>query len=254
MRIHGSEFSRKALTRFALPLLAAFAVVFALGLSALGLSACGSDQADAASTDAGNTGTASTEATTTDTSATDANSTGAAHTAAFQSFLKIMSQREHISHKETGSGGYIYSLDDGSLSVSDAGGVEIWRSSADWWVDDFRLGDVDGDGNQDFVFSLWKSFRFGNAHPARMENDDETVRNHLFVYTVLGGNVKAIWGSSDLPYPIYSFDLDPSGAVTPVSSGMLLKTREGEYRDDFVQTASVERTYAWQGWGFVPLN
>ena len=172
----------------------------------------------------------------------------------FKAFMEIMEERDYVSRTETGTGGYVYRLDRGSLSVSDEDGKELWRSEKSWWVDDFRLGDVDGDGTQDFVFSLWKSFRFGEAHPARMNNDDETVRNHLFVYTVVSGHVKSIWGSSDLPFPIYSFELDPSGRVTPVASGMLLKTLEGEYREDFLQTDPVERLYAWEKWGFVPLD
>ena len=172
----------------------------------------------------------------------------------FTAFLEIMSTREAVSRTETGDGGYVYKLDEGLLSVSDADGAELWRSDDSWWVDDFRLGDVDGDGAQDYVFSLWKSYRFGDAHPSRMENDDERVRNHLFIYTVLPGHVKPVWMSSDLPCPIYSFELDPSGRVTPVSSGMLLRTSEGEYRGDFIRTAPVDRVYAWQGWGFVPMG
>ena len=175
-------------------------------------------------------------------------------TGPFKAFLEIMARREPVSHTEIGDGGYIYRLESGSFCVSDAVGVELWRSDISWWVDDFRLGDVDGDGVEDFVFSLWKSYRFGQAHPSRMKNDDETVRNHLFVYTILSGRAKAVWGSSDLPNPIYSFELDPSGSVTPVSSGMLLITYEGEYRDDFAQTTPVKRVYAWQKWGFAPLT
>ena len=171
----------------------------------------------------------------------------------FQAFIEIMACRETVSRTEIGAAGYIYHLDQGSLAVSDSYGAELWRSGNDWWVDDFRLGDVDGDGLEDFVFSLWKSYRFGKAHPSRMENDDETVRNHLFVYTILAGQIKSVWGSSDLPYPIYSFELDPYGKVTAVSSGMLLRTCEGEYRDDYAHTAPVQRVYAWEGWGFVPL-
>ncbi|MDR3206946.1 MAG: hypothetical protein LBT60_01310 [Oscillospiraceae bacterium] len=175
-------------------------------------------------------------------------------TAAFKAFRGMREAGDPVSRTETGAGGYLYRLEGGALSVSDEGGVELWCSQEGWWVDDFRLGDVDGDGTQDFVFSLWKSYRFGEAKPARMENDDETVRNHLFLYTVLSGRVKSVWGSSDLPRPIYLFDLDPTGRVTPVSSGMLLRTQEGEYRDDFSPTEATACTYAWEGWGFVPLD
>lgn len=175
-------------------------------------------------------------------------------TAPFRAFRGVMEARAPVSRAETGDGGYQYRLENGVLSASDGEGVVLWRSEGSWWVDDFRLGDVDGDGVQDFLFSLWKSYRFGNMKPARMENDDETVRNHLFLYTVLSGRVKTVWGSSDLPRPIYRFELDPSGRVTPVSSGMLLLTEEGAYRDDFIRTESTAYTYAWGKWGFVPSD
>ena len=116
------------------------------------------------------------------------------------------------------------------------------------------MGDVDGDGVQDFVFSLWKSFRFGEAKPARLKNDDETVRNHLFIYTAINGYVKSVWGSSSLPRPIYSFELNPFGEVTLVASGMLMLTEEGEYREDFSKTEPSAYQYAWEGWGFVPID
>ena len=175
-------------------------------------------------------------------------------TAAFAAFLEVMKRREPIARTETGERGYVYNLVDGRLSVSVADGTEIWQSDENWWVQDFRLGDVDGDGAQDFIFTVWKSYRFGDAKPARMSNDDETVRCHLFLYTILSGYVKPVWCSSDLPRPIYSFELDKSGRVTPVASGMLLKTAEGEYRDDFSLTETKAFCYAWEGWGFVPVT
>ena len=175
-------------------------------------------------------------------------------TTSFRAFLNVMEGREPVSRTEIGDGGTRYHLEGGVLSVSDRDGTELWRSKEDWWVDDFRLSDVDGDGRQDFLFTLWKSYRFGDVKPSRMENDDETVRNHLFLYTVISGRVKSVWGSSDLPRPIYRFELEDTGEVTPVSSGMLLRTEEGEYRDDFSRTEPAAHTYAWQGWGFVPLD
>jgi hypothetical protein len=172
----------------------------------------------------------------------------------FGAFLAVMETRESISRTETGESGYLYSLSGGILTISLADGREIWRSDAAWWVDDFRLGDVNGDGAQDVLFSLWKSYRFGNAKPARMENNDDRVRHHLFLYTVMPGHVREIWCSSDLPRPIYHFELDPSGEITPVSSGMLLRTEEGEYAEDFSRTQAILYQYAWQGWGFVPVD
>lgn len=175
-------------------------------------------------------------------------------TPSFEAFLKVIESREPVTHEETGDDGILYRLGNGILTVFDKKGDELWRSKTDWWVDDFRLGDVDGDGNQDFLFSLWKSYRFGDKNPSRMENDDETVRNHLFLYTVINGHMKSLWGSSDLPRPVYRFELDSSGEVTVISSGILLLTEEGEYRDDFVLTETTSHTYAWEGWGFVPKD
>jgi len=172
----------------------------------------------------------------------------------FMEFLGIMEECETVSRTETGDGGYVYSLDGGVLSVCGTDGAELWRSKDEWWVDDFRLGDVDGDGRQDVVFTLWKSYRFGNVFPARMENDDETVRNHLFLYTVISGYMKPVWCSSALPRPICGFGLDPFGKVTPVNSGMLLITEEGEYTEDFSRTETVTYVYAWQKWGFVEVT
>ena len=172
----------------------------------------------------------------------------------FSDFLDIVDQTEHQAQSDTDNSGYSYLLKDGTLTVSSPDGAEFWTSDPTWWVDNFRLGDVDGDGLTDCLFSLWKSYRFGDVHPERLENDETTVRCHLFLYSVRKEGMKSIWCSSDLPYPIYSFELDPSGAVTPVSSGMLLHTEEGLYTEDFSRTESSQYSYFWEGWGFVPID
>jgi predicted small lipoprotein YifL len=154
-------------------------------------------------------------------------------------------------------GGCRYALEDGVLAVTGPDGAEIWRSDPAWWVAGVALGDVDGDGGTDFCFTVWKSYRFGEAKPDRLENDDESVRCHLFLYTVKGGAARAVWCSSDLPRPILSFALDPGGEVTPVSSGMLLRTVEGFYAGASAppEEAGAEAfVYAWEGWGFVPTG
>ena len=118
-------------------------------------------------------------------------------------------------------------------------------------MEDFRLGDVDGDGNTDLLFTLWKSYSFGPYHPERMENDDASVRCHLFLYTLRAGRMKQLWGSSNLPRPIYEFELAMDGEKTPVTSGAVLRTAEGRYTDDFSRTEAEAHAYAWRGWGFV---
>ncbi|MDR2687692.1 MAG: hypothetical protein LBB75_08055 [Oscillospiraceae bacterium] len=179
------------------------------------------------------------------------NAGGAVHglTAEFQQFLEIRKSRPQTSRTET-LDGCAYSLEHGVLLVCDPSGEALWRSPGEWYVEDFRLGDVDGDGSADLLFTLWKSYSFGPAHPERMDNDDPAVRCHLFLYTMRAGRMKVLWGTSNLPRPIYAFELAFDGPRTPVASGAVLRTREGKYTDDFSRTEAQEHAYAWRGWGF----
>ncbi|MHC6202203.1 hypothetical protein ACYULU_03305 [Breznakiellaceae bacterium SP9] len=171
----------------------------------------------------------------------------------FKAFADIKSKLPQRT-KEVTAGAYTYRLHKGQLSISDTEGRLVWTQDSNWWVDDFHLGDVDGDGQTDFLFSLWKSYSFGSTPPARFSNDDASVKNHLFLYTIRAGRTKQLWCSSNLPRPIYHFELDPSGRKTPVSSGMLLRTKEGEYTEDYHETAANAYLYAWESWGFVPQD
>jgi hypothetical protein len=172
--------------------------------------------------------------------------------------------------------GMTYRLESGMLHIQDDHGATIWSSDADWWVDDFRLGDVTGDGRTDVLFSLWKPYSFGSKKPERVIDDDAAVRNHLFLYTVKGGYAKPVWCSSGLPRPILSFELDPNGPKSPVSSGMILATEEGAYDETAYEADARSKSnalvdageararyldaavdgkacrYLWEGWGFVP--
>jgi len=168
----------------------------------------------------------------------------------FQRFLEIRRSRPQATCTEE-LGGCTYSLEAGVLRVSDAAGEVLWQSKGSWYVEGFRLGDVDGDGSPDLLFTLWKSYSFGPTHPERMENDVTAVRCHLFLYTLRGGHMKSLWGSSNLPRPIYAFELSFDGEKTPVASGAVLRTQEGQYTDDFTRTDALEHVYVWRGWGFV---
>ena len=168
----------------------------------------------------------------------------------FRAFLAIRKALPEITRTED-LDGCAYTLDNGVLRAKDSEGNVLWQSQGDWYVEDFRLGDVDGDGSGDLLFTLWKSYSFGAHHPARMENDDASVRCHLFLYTLRAGRMKPLWGSSNLPRPIYEFELSFDGEKSPVASGALLRTQEGAYTDDFSRTEIQKYTYAWEGWGFI---
>lgn len=168
-------------------------------------------------------------------------------TAEYREFIKEKDLHESINKEET-SGGYTYVLEDGVLSFLDQNGKEIWSSDKYWFVDDFRLFDIDGDGNTDCLFSLWKSYCFYKNFD---KNDDPSVKNHLFLYTIRGGYAKPLWSSSNLPRPIYSFEIS-EGIPNPVATGAVLRTVEGEYTKDYTRGEQREFEYTWQGWGFVP--
>jgi poly-gamma-glutamate synthesis protein (capsule biosynthesis protein) len=152
------------------------------------------------------------------------------------------------------SDGYQFTLENGRLCVAGTDDTEIWRSKDEWFVDSFSIGDVNRDHILDMVFVVWKSYSFGAEHPARMTNEDAAVRCHLFVYSVKDNRAKPLWCSSNLPRPIYAFELNADGGQTPALSGARLVTWEGTYTEDYSKTASSEYVYEWSGWGFSPVS
>ncbi|MDR1328494.1 MAG: CapA family protein [Oscillospiraceae bacterium] len=169
----------------------------------------------------------------------------------FRDFLALREAAPAEAMSES-AGGYDFTAENGRLRITGADETEVWSSNEEWYVDSFRLGDVNRDRISDVTFVVWKSYRFGAEHPARMTNDDASVRCHLYVYSVKDDRVKPLWCSSTLPRPIYSFELDAGGERTPVLSGTLLITQEGSYTGDYGKTASTGYTYEWNGWGFSP--
>lgn len=167
----------------------------------------------------------------------------------FRAFINVKTLHESITKTET-SGDYTYVLEDGVLCFLDQNGKEIWSSDKYWFVDDFSLFDIDGDGNTDCLFSLWKSYSFYKNFD---ENDDPSVKNHLFLYTIRSGYAKPLWSSSNLPRPIYSFEIS-EGVPNPVATGAVLSTIEGKYTGDYTRDEQREFIYTWQGWGFVPCS
>lgn len=162
----------------------------------------------------------------------------------FRAFLKRRSLSPSISREEK-SGNYTYVLKNGSLRFLNENAEEIWRSNKYWYIDDFRVFDVDGDGNDDCLFSVWKSYSFCRSFSG---NDDPGVKNHLFLYTIRCGRAKDLWSSSNLPRRILSFE--PSeGKRTPAYSGTVLRTVEESYGDASGESRR-EYVYIWRGWGF----
>lgn len=139
-----------------------------------------------------------------------------------------------------------YFLQDGQLAISVAG-ADIWVSPDDWWVDDFVLGDANNDGICDLNLSVWKAGSFGPCKPFWVEEEDQSVKNHLFIFKLVGNVVKPMWQSSNLDRPNYELwlsDVNGDGENE-------LVTLEGDYADCQHRQIGV---WKWNGWGFSRLR
>lgn len=136
-------------------------------------------------------------------------------------------------------------LQNGRLRVYERD-LMVWESSPQWWVDDFALADVDGDGIVDLNLSLWKVGSYGRFLPFWLSQNDQQIRNHFFIFTWRQNGLKPLWHSSSLGRPNVEFalaDLDQDGKAE-------LVVLEGNYSPN---GGGVERQLAiwkWNGWGF----
>lgn len=138
-----------------------------------------------------------------------------------------------------------YTLLQGVLSVQEDG-LEIWHSSADWWVDQFALADSTGDGQVDLNLSVWRSGNFGSSKPKWVKENDLSVKNHFFVFDLTENQIQAVWQSSNLDRPNCDFrfsDLNQDGVPE-------LIVTEGEYTDDFSCQGTSVAVWQWGIWGF----
>lgn len=139
-----------------------------------------------------------------------------------------------------------YTLRNGIITVQ-AGSRNLWRSPHDWWVDYFFLGDADNDGTPELNLLVWKEGSFGPYRPFWVEEDEPSVKNHLFIFRLEEGDFKAVWQSSNLDRPIYRaalVDLNGDG------ENELLVT-EGSYTDPTKREITL---WKWNGWGFSRLE
>ncbi|NLW25384.1 MAG: hypothetical protein GXY91_09160 [Clostridia bacterium] len=124
-----------------------------------------------------------------------------------------------------------------------SGGSLLWQSPEEWWVDNFFLGDINNDGIQEASLLVWKEGSFGPYRPFWVEEEDNSVKNHLYIYKLKEGKIKPVWQSSNLDRPNYSgtlVDFDGDGE-------MELLVVEGSYTDFKLRKMTL---WKWNGWGF----
>jgi len=139
-----------------------------------------------------------------------------------------------------------FNLKNGGITLR-AGSRTIWQSPPDWWVDYFLLGDATNDGLPELNLLVWKTGSFGRHRPFWLEEEDTSVKNHLFIFKLAAGSLKPVWQSSNLDRPNYRadlVDLNDDGANE-------LLIIEGSYTDPASRTVTL---WQWNGWGFSRLK
>ena len=138
-----------------------------------------------------------------------------------------------------------YVLESGVLTVSRDSQV-IWKSDEAWQVDSFLLADSNNDGLEDLNLSVWKPGNFGDMQPFWVEENDMSVKNHFFIFDLIGGKMKPVWQSSNLSAPncrILVDDVDEDGNDE-------LITIEGDYGDSICRGRYLA-VWKWSEWGFL---
>lgn len=138
---------------------------------------------------------------------------------------------------------------DGNIMTVARGSDVIWRSPPEWQVTFFVLADSMHDGQTKLNLSVWKPGSYGPSKPFWLEEEDESVKNHLFIMRLVEGQVKPAWQSSNLPKPICSFtfnDIDLDGRLE-------LIVQEGDYEDGFKCQPKRVKYMQWKMWNFFEL-
>ena len=138
-----------------------------------------------------------------------------------------------------------YALLQGFLEIKQTGKL-IWRSPGEWWIDNYFLADSNGDGKKEINLSVWKAGDFGPSKPFWIKKNDQSIKNHFFVMSLAGDELKPLWQSSNLEKPNCEFlfsDIDADAKQE-------LIVIEGEYNNNYLCQGKYVALWRWNGWGF----
>jgi len=138
-----------------------------------------------------------------------------------------------------------YNLAGGILRVRE-NGLTVWETPSDWWVDDFVLADSDNDGKEEINLLVWKQGNYGPARPFWEKENDESIKNHFFVFSWESDKIKSKWQSSNLDNPncqalFKDIDGDRKNELVVL---------EGDYQDSPSCHGQYWAVWEWNGWGF----
>ncbi len=136
-------------------------------------------------------------------------------------------------------------LDNGVVSIYRKGEV-WWQSDPDWQVENVLLADLNWDGKIELNMSLWKQGSYGDDLPFWIEENDSDFGNHFFIYGFKEGEIRPIWCSSTIDYPIHKMaasDINGDGKDE-------LVVLEGTYDQPQDSLTKYVGIWSWNDWGF----
>lgn len=134
----------------------------------------------------------------------------------------------------------------GRMSVEKNGNI-LWKSPEGWLVDDFILADSNNDGIPDLNLSVWKQGSFGRLRPFWIQNDEEKLSSHFFIFDFKNGQIFPVWQSSALARPNCSLE------IKSVSGQNILLATEGNYQAGAACLPGGVSAWQWNGWGFTQI-
>ncbi len=102
----------------------------------------------------------------------------------------------------------------GATSTSDPQWRTVWSTEADWRVTGYSVGDANGDGKPDLIYTLWKHRQTWERPPdggMRVNPEGGDILPHIFINSWARGALNPLWQGSPRPAPILSAVPAPIG-------------------------------------------